>query len=464
MLREDTRTKTILAANPSFEHAVEEDFWMTLHAAVARHGWRVLFHAMRKVPLPADGMRLPARLTAVADYLSALPFDKGTQLPAWLSPADFDRIVDWEYRRWGYNHHEPRIATGLRKLAWHVDRMFNACRPAACMTSNKIDHGCELFFLAAQHNGSMYNFVERSPLDSMLVEPTGMFAESDIFQGWAEREAKFSAAFLTAIGGKEAERLQESVEGFRVQNPLSLDDHRMIAALPRPLVLLPMDNVLWTGLAQPGHPQQMIDYPPDFRNPSEFVRTVAGLVAEAGGSVLLKLHPAERQQGFEAHAQLPNVRVFSKGLKGLLAESDACVTLLSKVAFPAIFTGLPTAVLSTNPASLCAPSTRFTSDQDLRTVLAGVLKSTDQPGSRREVKPDQYRALGRLFMEWYVDTRRPFSFFRRNPVSVAETVIHKATEQGPLIDAAPAVWRWRSILARRNSESIGVWDDEIRFA
>lgn len=410
-------TRTVIAGNPSFANPIEVRFWEDLKLALERFGWSLLMHSMRKIDDADDRMVLPARLKDVANFLANTPKELGGKLPPWLSEDMFNMIVDWEHRRWELRDHNHNIPGGLHKLAWHVDTLVNTVRPAFVMTTNKIDHGCSLFNLAALHYGAQYLFVERSPLDSILVEPSGMFAESLVFRDFEPS----STAQYEKAGEAIARDLASDAEGFRPQSGLSLEQWSDITNAPKPLILLPMDNALWTGLAQKGHPQSLVDYPADFRDMDGLIRGLAKQIGEYGGTLLLKLHPAEREPMFAAGAAPPpNVIEVREGLNELMRYVDGCVVLLSKVAFPALAMDIPTAVLSTNTAAAAGKGYVFSTQAQLTEAIQAICQGGSSPVEDDVGDQTFHRFLGWSQRAFYVDVSHPIDYSRRNILSLAE--------------------------------------------
>ena len=431
-------TRTIIAGNPSFANPIEIRFWEDLKLALERFGWSMLMHSMRKIDGADDRMILPARLKDVANFLANTPRELGDKLPPWLSEDMFHIIVDWEHRRWELEDHDHNIPGGLHKLAWHVDTLVKTVRPAFVMTTNKIDHGCSLFNLAALHYGGQYLFVERSPLDSILVESSGMFAESLVFRDFDPA----STGQFEKVGAAIARDLADDAEGFRPQGGMSLELRSDISKAPKPVIILPMDNALWTGLAQKGHPQALVDYPPDFQDMRELIRRLAKQIGEFGGTLLLKLHPAEREPMFAANTAPPsNVIEVREGLNDLMRYVDGSDVLLSKVAFPALAMDIPTAVLSTNTAAAAGKGHIFSTQAQLGRAVKTICQGQSGPNEADTGREIFHRFLGWSQRAFYVDVSHPIDYSRRNILSLAEEI---ATRElgAPLVPAELGVEAW----------------------
>ncbi len=400
---------------------------------------------MRKIEPAPSRIILPARLWHLPGYLPEVSWKQANRLPGWMSDDQFARIIDWERRRWSLQQYNHQLTVGLHKLSWHVDRLMTQVKPAVVMTTNKIDHGCELFYEAAKYYGSTYRFVERSPLDSIIVEPRGMFAESDVFQQF-DPEASIANDMLVRAGEAEIDKIRLNVEGFRQQAPLGLEEWRRLLAVSGPLILMPMDNVLWTGLAQEDHPQAQLDYPPDLRDTDSLIRMVAAEADRFGGTVCIKLHPAEREPLLRKTAPLPsNMIVVRDGLNDLLGQCDAVVTLLSKVAFPALALGIPTAVLKTNTAAAATDEHVFSTSRSLRAAVASLCQdATLRPGHRNAPKKRLAAFLGWAAKRFYIGLQQPIHFGERNVVTLAEEIVDSASEKA-LVPSNLGARRWKIV-------------------
>src|SRR3546814_9352245 len=99
----------------------------------------------------------------------------------------------------------------------------------------------------------------------------------------------------------------------------------------RPLFFLPLDNMLWTGWAQPGHSQGDIDYP-IFRDPERALCALYKAVRAVGGRLVIKPHPSckawPRLKGND-----PDLVCQVSDLGCLCKEATARVPSLTKVAY-----------------------------------------------------------------------------------------------------------------------------------
>src|SRR3546814_18649046 len=67
---------------------------------------------------------------------------------------------------------------GCRCAINYIDHLLRELNPAIVLTTNKIDPPNCFAYLAAKHYGVEYRFVERSPLNTYLLEQSGMLQQS----------------------------------------------------------------------------------------------------------------------------------------------------------------------------------------------------------------------------------------------------------------------------------------------
>ena len=342
--------RIILAANPSHSTSSESDFWKQLERAAEHRGWRLVKHAMRRIPDGPATLVMPARLHDVARFLEPLPLDRAFSLPEWMSQETFNLLLEWEYKRWEITAHNNLTEVGLKKLAWHVDGLYRELQPAITIVTNKIDHGCALFDMAGRHYGSEVVFFERSAADTFFAEPTGMFGESMIWDEFAARDTDKDGYWLQ--NGEAVTRyIRENPNGFRPQKQKPARAEKTFERAKEakgPVFFLPMDNTLWTGWAQENHPQKTIDYGEDFPSPSAAINRIAKIVEELGGTLIVKQHPADRERYALEH---DNTIVIDTPLDVAMAHADVCISFLTKVAFVSLATEVPTVVIGFNPVA-----------------------------------------------------------------------------------------------------------------
>ncbi len=340
----------ILAINPSHAAEVETEMWEQVAAAAASQGWQLVQLAARAIPEVDHTVTevYTARLWQYAERMGRRQTRELLTLPDWFDRADVERHTEWEHLRWELGSFHGAVVDGVHRLAWFLDDVIRWMRPAVVLTTNKIDHPCAMARAAALHYGIATRLIERSPFDGIWLEPDGLFAESDLWE--ASRDVDFepyATAGHTAMSGL-------------VANPAGFRTDEASAAQPDiesegPLVFLPMDNLLWTGWGQQGHPQGITDNPA-FAIAQDGVEAVAAWAAQRNGRVAMKAHPSCVMTPL---LQLPaNVELVDGDLAHFMEMADLTVTFNTKLAFLAAAQGKRLAVLADNPAAI-APSVPF---------------------------------------------------------------------------------------------------------
>lgn len=413
--------KTVLAANPSFITAQEAAFWKQLEAVLLSKGWTLIKHAMRSIPANELTIILPARLADVAHFLPPLPSARAAKLPEWFPEDRFRLLVDWELRRWSLNEHNPLIDGGLLKLAWHVDGLFQNLRPAVTVYTNKIDHGTAMFQWAASHYGCEEVFLERSPLESFIVESTGMFGESDVWEKFKKRNTKNDELYKTS-GSVFLDFLKENPEGFRKQNLPEALAKKELSKLNGPIALLPMDNVLWTGWAQKEHWQKSVDYGSSIPSPAEAIRHLAKIIGRKGGTLIIKLHPSDVEK---YPKDIENVLFLEAPLSLLLRASDVCITFLTKVAFVSVAMAKPTVCLARNTVA-ASEAVIYEMNPD---KWEGAVSDALSMGPEETAASQQKMALllGWLDREFYLRNNQKIDLSRPNVFSLFDSLANSQT-------------------------------------
>ncbi len=337
-----TERVKILLVNPSFGSRPEQHAWASLASSAEAGHCEVHVWAARPVEPPSDfhTTTRPARLEDYGAQAIDERFGASRVAPAppWLSPERAALQTDWEQRR---HADVPDALLSLRAvhlLANEAESVLTDLAPDLVITTNKLDHPCALFRLAAQHLGISAGLVERSPFAGLWFEPRGIFTESTIANRWAEHDA---SASHRAVGREVVSELLRSPATFRAR-----EDYRGDRSDGPPHVLLPMDNVLWTGWAQAAHPQGKIDYP-WLDGPQAAIDTVADVAASHGLSVRLRPHPSCREVD---HWQLPaNTTIDRTPLADAIEAAVGMAAFNTKVTFPAVAAGLPVITCAPNP-------------------------------------------------------------------------------------------------------------------
>ena len=342
----------ILAINPSHATDVETEFWSAIAAAAAEEEWQLVQVAARAIPGVERAVTdvFTARLWQYAERMTHRDPVELRTLPPWIDNSAIERHTAWEHMRWEIGSFDPAVVDGAHRLAWYIDDLIRWLRPAVVLTTNKIDHPCAFARACSLHYGIKTMLIERSPFDGIWLEPNGLFAESDLWTAAPGAElASYQAAGAAAVAG-----LVANPAGFRTDEA-STDRPNLDRAADGPLVFLPMDNLLWTGWGQAGHPQGETDNP-RFATPQDGIAAVADWAARRNGHVALKAHPS---CVLTPKLTLPaNVELVDGDLAHFLDRADLTVTFNTKLAFLAAAQGKRLAVLADNPAAV-APSVPF---------------------------------------------------------------------------------------------------------
>jgi glycosyltransferase involved in cell wall biosynthesis len=378
-------TQTVLAVTPSPAAPEESRFWRVLSQGLASRGWSVVTFTTRASEdySPADAVLIPADLIRFAR--DARPADRGQEYrpPEWLGPSMLWRQIDWEHDRRGITAYQPLVREGLLRLAAFVDDVVRRVRPAIVLTTNKILHPCAFLQAAGRYWGAAAGVVERSPFDSIWFEPRGLFAESEIWSNWA------SAAIEPrhrAIGAETRARILRNPAGFRAaEASRSRDDY---SRFPRPLVFLPMDNVLWTAWSSHGHPQGRLDNPV-FSSPLVAIQRLSAWVQRNGGTLLVKPHPSDLHV---PKLPLPaNTHLVDGEIRHLIETSDLTVTFNTKLAFVALSAGVRPVTLADNPAAVSGLTTHW---RDFATPEQALEKGLEAPPAPAAEIDDFFGWLG----------------------------------------------------------------------
>jgi hypothetical protein len=327
----------------------EHRFWLHVAASAKRHGWRLVEIAARALPYTKDALTtcVPARLWEFDRKLRNFPLPDSDKECQWVGNDFFKIMEDWEHRRWELKERNPDVARGLRRLAGFSDRTISLINPSVVLTTNKIDHPCALFRMAAIHYGIPTFIVERSPLDTIWLEPDGLFAESRIWKDYRNQQNSLSKDVIKH-GKKIIRYLARNPYGMRKAGRSKDSSYRRLFDSQKHIFFLPMDNVLWTGWEQKNHPQRMIDNPL-YDSPLEAIKDLAEKIQSLGGILVVKNHPACLHIKDEI---LPETVHFYDGdIRDMIKLSDVVVVFNTKVAYPALAIGKPVVTLAPNPVA-----------------------------------------------------------------------------------------------------------------
>lgn len=347
---QDQSYPIVLAVNPSHSTRQEHMFWNQVSRALDSSGWKLFQFAARDIPGDEYGYKavVPARLSDFARKSKSL-YPKGQRtIPRWITSEDVDLLIDWEIRRWELTSpNRTELGQGLLRLANLIDSTLVTVKPGCVLTTNKIDHPCFLFRKAAQHYGIYTGLVERSPMDSIWVEDDGLFFESSIWSQ-ASHILDSDRDRFTSVGVREIQELRDNVAGFRDSEASGFEPREVFENSARPLFLLLLDNVLWTGWEQKHHPQRLIDYP-IYESPKDAILHVSSVVRDMGGTLIVKKHPSCK---YSMDWLTDDVATLTDGaLDYLISNSDAVITFNTKTAFNVLAFEVPAVTLAPNPVA-----------------------------------------------------------------------------------------------------------------
>jgi hypothetical protein len=294
------------------------------------------------------------------------------------------------------------------------------------LTQNKIDHIVALSRQAALAYGASTGVVERSPFDDCWYEPTGFFGESVIPERYTADGGPAQPPQVLATGRAMVARMAANPYGFRKGEGGSQGaDADFLDSLPRPLWFLPMDNVLWTGLGQPDHPQRPVDYP-IFEDYRDALAEIAAAVERIGGTLVVKHHPScllVNQQSLARGA------IFHDGdLRLLIEKADVVVTLLTKLAFVALAMGKPVVTLAHNPVAASGSTYHCTQRVAIGHTLRAALAQEDLKDRLDKFVPFCGWLAGRFFISMDQAPALP----QRTPADLADELIDQADSVLPL--------------------------------
>lgn len=412
--------KIILCANPSHQTNLEQVFWRNFQNLTENSGWKVLTVSARAGEFD---IILPARLYQVQNYLSSIYPKNYSLLPEWLDENNFKLLVDWEYKRWQELHDKSLILGGLLKLCWFVDYLIKTIKPAVVITTNKIDHGCFLYKLAGEYYNSKYYFIERSPFDSIWLESKGMFAESDIYDFVKSLDLKNSDRLLIERHGERViEKLKANPDGYRQQKLESIEFPKRKG----PIIFFPIDNALWTGLAQDKHPQKQIDYFKDFSNVDDIISLLTDYVNNNDGLLILKKHPADLEIYASESTNNENVLWVSGSLNSIIYKIDMVICQNTKIAYVCGLNNIPTIVLSPNTASVLPSVTLI---KEIRSLEKTIKHLLEKKFSQSIDLALQNYIVGQLDKNFFYSSGQKVDNTKQNIYSMLNRINHETKEK-----------------------------------
>jgi len=348
MHQHENGTNIILAINPPHFTNVEAYFWFSLARSLETQGWHLVrLTTFEMPPLPYGATHALSPLLMDLGPMRARLAHLQTESPAWLSPDALESMIDWQLLRNPQATDRQLISQHIRALAHWNDLAIRLLKPHAVLTCNKLDIHPALGWLAAKHYRVLEGMVERSPFDDLWFEPEGLFSESRIWREVPDART-LDCPEYRAVGNKVVASLRSNPHGFRRDQRGDAFAPQVRNKLKKPIFLLPMDNVLWTGWMPTGHPQGRVDYYFEM-SPQEMITHLAELVASLGGSLILKRHPA--CTAIPAQSIPQEVIQTDADIGQLLELCDVVICFNTKVAFAAIASHLPTVTLAPNPVA-----------------------------------------------------------------------------------------------------------------
>ncbi len=413
-------SKVLLVANPAHATDSEHAFWCEVAAAARRRGWLLLEMSARRTPPTPDGQTvvIPARLWELAERMRKLESAGLQDDVAWLDHARLTLLEDWERRRWELGAPEPRVRPGLLRLAHYIDTAVRSVRPAVVMTTNKIDHGVAFPRWAGKHHGCRTLLVERSPFDGIWLEADGIFGESGIRTAYESAQHEIGRAEIEA-GERVIKAMAGNPYGFRRQEANRTSPAGVLRDTTRPLFFLPMDNVLWTGWAQPDHPQRAVDYPM-YGSPREAIEQLHRHVHAIGGTLVVKSHPSCRH--FRPEAIPPGVLYCDQDLGDLLLAADVVLTFNTKVAFVGLALAKPVVTLALNPAAVSGATYHCVDERGILATLQAALREGLTPVRRQSF----VRFCGWLARHYFYECSDRERFTDRGPESLVTALVEEA--------------------------------------
>jgi hypothetical protein len=365
------RNNIILAVNPSHSNPNEHIFWGNVARHIRDKGWKYVEIATRALPSTENAVTvsLPARLADINRKLRNMSIPENKGYEKWIPSREIHVLEDWEYRRWELDRRLPGVLQGLQRLITFVERTLLLVNPAVVLTTNRIDHSVCLYRKMALHKGITALLVERSPFDSILLEPKGYFAESVIWDLYRQEGNRFSPEIIE-LGKKEITGMIQNPHGFRPESIQKNKKIHSLKKLKRNIFFLPMDNVLWTGWEQVDHPINPIDNPL-YKSPLEAILDLNEKIKRLNGVLVIKKHPGDR---YIRKSILPDDVIFMDGeLTYFLKYADVVVTFVTKLAFNGAAMKKPVVTLGPNPIAVSGATYHCTSRDNLYEVLEKAL-------------------------------------------------------------------------------------------
>jgi hypothetical protein len=376
------RNNIILAINPSHSNPNEHIFWGNVARHISDKGWKYVEIATRALPPTENAVTvsLPARLSDINRKLRNILIPENKGYEKWIPAREIHVLEDWEYRRWELDRRLPTVLQGLLRFIVFVEKTLALVNPAVVLTTNKIDYSVCLYRKMALHNGITALLVERSPFDSILLEPRGYFAESVIWDLYRQEGNRFSKEIIE-LGRREIAGMIKNPHGFRPESIQKNEEIHQLKKLKKPIFFLPMDNVLWTGWEQVEHPMNPIDNPL-YKSPFEAILDLNEKIKRLNGVLVIKKHPGDR---YIKESILPDDVIFMDGeLTYFFKYADVVVTFLTKLAFNGTAMKKPVVTLGPNPIAVSGATYHCTNRDDVYEILE---KALNRENLEKKLKP-----------------------------------------------------------------------------
>lgn len=325
------RNNVIVLINPSHAHELEREFWQSYIANAKNRGFEVVELAFRSVtPFSSNPTIVsPARAVDLArKYDNFNNYDR----PRWFDNDLLNHYSDWEHRRWQLGKYHSKVKIGIENTAKFIDEVIRSLNPTMIITTNKIDWPNNFGFLAAKHYAINYYFIERSPLDSHIIEDVGMFSESRRTERLIFDQNIIVNKAVGESSNSLINRLAANPYGFRAEEAVKNTLPELMS--DKKIFFLPLDNIIWTGWGMNFGVQGEIDYPL-YKTPSQALARLATEIGELGGQLVVKPHPSCREWPRLA-PDLPEVVFCDSDLQELVNIADVVVTFLTKVSYVAL--------------------------------------------------------------------------------------------------------------------------------
>jgi hypothetical protein len=427
-IREMLPVKSVALFNPSYEHEQERSLWDSLYKQFDRQGFRVFEFQCRAVPInPVTAQYVfQARLMEFGKKIKLGEYTS----PSWFTQDELDFSILWEKRRWKLDEASNElVSNGAIRLAQTIDKFFETHSPNLIIVYNEIDHPQRLACLAARGRNIPVRILERSPFMGVWMESAGLFDKSRAF------DSPLPACTGDASDGL-IQMLADQSEGFRV------GQHRSSAAVDlyqRPIILLALDNFLWTAHINGTLERYEGHYQP-VPQIQAVIECLAGVASDLGGIVLVKPHPSCKEaEGFS----IPEgAQMYRGDLPTALRAADVVVGWNSKVLFNSLALEKPTIALGPNPVVATGGCYTASSVDDLPQLVIDSLHHIDLSAKLESFAQRLPALVDRIYFR--IDNSHQFC--RGAPFSklVAELVGAALVADSPVL---PQIPKWYELVS-----------------